>query len=380
MNVVKRDNGSILFYESVFRENKRSRTTDSEGKIFPFPKEMKQEWQNKEAFLYKMELVEKFLKESKRYKKYNSVNSCKICKTKITKGMFKVRNLMWEDGLFHYIKVHNHKPSDQFIDFIFGFKIPYKSTNIRVPSKVYKKSSLSFVKMSRNQIHIMDALMEHGGYKKKYQDNKNKKIYRYSEHSGLIDFNTENVDKIVVFGDRNRVDSIDSDIFLPEETGETYDFEYIFHTHPPTPYPGGRINEGLLLEIPSIGDILHFIDHYNLGKTQGSLVMTPEGLYNIRKNVLNEKQIDIDEDKLFRKFIRTSNKEQDRIIEKYGKNFRGRNNEYFFSKIAKDKSLINKVNKVCNEFDIHIDYYPRQKDPEDNWVVDTVYLPVFPIE
>lgn len=380
MNVVKRDNGRILFYESVFRENKRSRTTDSEGKIFPFPKEMKQEWQNKEAFLYKMELVEKFLKESKRYKKYNSVNSCKICKNKITKGMFKVRNLMWEDGLFHYIKVHNHKPSDQFIDFIFGFKIPYKSTNIRVPSKVYKKSSLSFVKMSRNQIHIMDALMEHGGYKKKYQDNKNKKIYRYSEHSGLIDFNTENVDKIVVFGDRNRVDSIDSDIFLPEETGETYDFEYIFHTHPPTPYPGGRINEGLLLEIPSIGDILHFIDHYNLGKTQGSLVMTPEGLYNIRKNVLNEKQIDIDEDKLFKKFIRTSNKEQDRIIEKYGKNFRGRNNEYFFSKIAKDKSLINKVNEVCNEFDIHIDYYPRQKDPEDNWVVDTVYLPVFPIE
>lgn len=380
MNVVKRDNGSILFYESIFRDNKRSRTTDSEGKIFPFPKNMIKEWQNQVAFLYKMELVEKFLKESKRYKKYKSINSCKICKKKITKGMFKIRNLMWEDGLFHYIKVHNHKPSDQFIDFIFGFKIPYKSTNIRVPSKVYKKNSLSFVKMSRNQIHIMDALMEHGGYKKRYQDNNNKKTYRYSEHSGLIDFNSENVDKIVVFGDRNRVDSIDNDIFLPEETSETYDFEYIFHTHPPTPFPGGRINEGLLLEIPSIGDILHFIDHYNLGKTQGSIVMTPEGLYNIRKNVLDEKQIDIDEDKLFKKFIKISNQQQDRFIEKYGKNFRGRNNEYFFSRIAQDKSMIEKVNEVCNKFDVHIDYYSRQKDPEGNWVVDTVYLPVFPIE
>ena len=41
-------------------------------------------------------------------------------------------------------------------------------------------------------------------------------------------------------------------------------YQYLFHTHPPTPKPGGRAGEGIVYEFPSIGDILHFIDHFNL--------------------------------------------------------------------------------------------------------------------
>ena len=56
----------------------------------------------------------------------------------------------------------------------------------------------------------------------------------------------------------------------------------MFHTHPPTPFPGSRVVDGILYEFPSISDIYHFADHFNAGETQGSLIIAPEGMYIIR--------------------------------------------------------------------------------------------------
>ena len=33
-----------------------------------------------------------------------------------------LNNIIWEDSLYHYIKEHNIKPSEKFIDFIFLIK------------------------------------------------------------------------------------------------------------------------------------------------------------------------------------------------------------------------------------------------------------------
>ena len=153
-----------------------------------------------------------------------------------------------------------------------------------------------FIKINRNQLLILDALLEHGGYSKKYADLKGKNIFRYSEHSGLFDVNSNKLQKIVVLGNTTRVDKGDNEIFMPNNVNDMYEYEYMFHTHPPTPKPGGRAEVGIMYELPSIGDLLHFIEHFNDGKISGSVVITSEGLYNIRSKNLNPEKIIIDED------------------------------------------------------------------------------------
>jgi hypothetical protein len=221
----------------------------------------------------------------------------------------------------------------------------------------------------------MDALMRHGGYK--YYSDKDMNVFRYSEHAGLLDFNATKLERVVVSGNTTRVDEGDDDIFLPEVMIDMYDYEYIFHTHPPTPRPGGRAELGVLYEFPSIGDIFHFLDHHNGGKTQGSVVIAAEGMYIIRKYTMDTKKIRINEDKMFRGFNYVSSRAQTLSLRKYGDRF---STTKFYSKIAQDDKYIKMINKILNKYSLHIDYYPRIKDKKGRWIIDTVYLPVYPVE
>ena len=136
---------------------------------------------------------------------------------------------------------------------------------------------------------IIDCLYEEGSYNIFTDKNKNifnTNILRFSEHSGFIIFNNNIVDKIIVLNDY-RTDDEDPTIFLPKNNIEALSVDYIFHTHPKSPELGSRLEYKLLYEFPSISDIYHFIDHHNRGILKGSLVITPEGLYIIRKyNIL----------------------------------------------------------------------------------------------
>src|SRR5207253_201429 len=152
---------------------------------------------------------------------------------------------------------------------------------------------------------------------------------------------------------------------------EMFDYEYIFHTHPPTPKPGGRAVDGILYEVPSVGDIYHFIDHHNDGNVIGSLVVTAEGLYNIRKASSGPNNIKINDDDLYRGYQRTFNKIQKAAIDKYGINF---NTERFYKTISQDTNFINVLNSTLNKFDIQIDYYPRKQNTDGKWIIDTVFL------
>ena len=72
------------------------------------------------------------------------------------------------------------------------------------------------------------------------------------------------------------------------------------------------------------------MDHYNDGKTQGSIIIAAEGMYNIRKTNFDSKKIDIDEDNLFRAFrdtysnrnniVELNEKQTDDLIQKCEKN------------------------------------------------------------
>ena len=362
---------------------------DSQGNIYPYPKQHNI-WSGKNNFLTILyHIQEKLEKENKIFKIFKKKKDCLLCKDKnISTKQYIYKNIIWEDGLSHYIEKHNIKPTEKFLDTLYlnttiknmsriinkknNSKILKFKSNI-VPDK--KTSNIIYVKLTSNQILIMDALMNHGGYIKRYYENKkNKYKYRFSEHAGILDFKGNYLEKIIVSGITNRIDKGDDEIYLPQLLPSDFEYEYLFHTHPPTPKPGGRVKDGILYEFPSIGDILHFVDHYNDGKTIGSIVVTPEGLYNIRKYNMDNKKININEDKLYKKFIDLCYDLQYEAIEKYSENF---NTYTFYSKIAQDTKYIKQINKELNKFKLHIDFYSRTKDIKGKWIINTVYLPIY---
>ena len=371
MNVIK-NNNKIIKLESYWRDNKNNKTRDSDGKKFPFPRPQNP-WTLQSSFLKKIKRTQIILKKIGNYVEKKS-KDCLLCSAKnITKGDYYINNVYWEEGLQHYINSHNIKPSDEFIDLIYKFsKVKEPARIVQIKSGIYRIEDLKYVKMDRNQIMIMDALLRHGGYTKKYVD-KNK-TYRYSEHSGLIDFGNTGVDKIIISGKTNRVDIGDDEIFLPKNIPDAFDYEYIFHTHPPTPKPGGRAKDGILYEFPSVSDIFHFIDHYNDGTTQGSIVITAEGLYNIRTKSLDNKKIIVDENKLYSELNTVFHKLQKESVDKYGSDF---SNKYFYSVIAQDLEYINRINETLEKYNLYIDFFPRTKDESNKWIIDTIYLPIY---
>ena len=383
MNICKID-GVRYKYESFWRTDKNSKEMDSNNELLPFPVIGKY-WYNKTFFMNKLLAVENFLKSISKFHQYskNEYKDCLICKQKnVNTGIYTLNRLRWENGLFHYIDVHNIKPSDEFCDKIFSHK--NRTDNIKntkeiasVTSKIVKGKTVSYLKISRNQLLIIDALMIHGGISKKYAGETPQENHKYSEHAGLLDFNSNRLDKIIVYGNTTRVDEDDNELYMPENSIESFDYEYVFHTHPPTPKLGGRAEWGVLYEFPSISDILHFIKHHNKGVMQGSIVMAPEGLYNVRVKNMSVEKLKINEDKFYDTAKRAFNKIQDEATDKYGFDF---SNYEFRSKISHDTTFIQKYNKILNKFNIHIDFYPRIKDENGKWVVDSIYLPVRPTE
>lgn len=368
-------NNKIYYFESVWRDRVDDRSKDTDGNVFPYPKEGTK-WTNKENFLSVLKnATDLYDKKKKFFKVYKNPKPCLLCGEKnVATKLYKHNNYIWEDSLYHYVDVHNTEPTEKFMDMIY-FDVSKKKCNsrLRVKCDVISKNNVAYVKLEKNQIMIMDALMYHGGYTKKYA-NSSDNMFRYSEHAGILDFEGRFLDKIIVSGRTERIDKGDDDIYLPSNMNTAIDYEYLFHTHPPTPRPGGRVKSGVLYEFPSTGDILHFIDHFNDGKTQGSIVITPEGMYNIRKLVMDSKKIKIDEDDMFRRVTRAYSEIQNEAIDKYGTRF---SSYEFYSKISQDINFIEKLNNILQKFELHIDFFPRRRDNKGKWIIDSIYLPLY---
>ena len=354
------NNGNKVNYINLWKNGK-----DANGIKFPTPKQNKNKWANQSLFETNLNLLEKM---STR-KKYSAPKDCKLCSEKnITTGIYSFKNVVWENGLSHYIKKHNTSVPKEFKKYINNMQ---NSSLFR-----FKNYGLKSFKLKRNQLNIMDALLYSGGNKKLYET---KKKFYYSEHFGLLDFNKKGLETILVDANTNRVDEGDDTILMPTTTRKDLeDYEYIFHTHPPEQSrPGGRVDDGILYEFPSMSDIFHFIHYHNNGRINGSIVNTAEGIYIIKMNKYNRtKQLDLsdsNEDKLNVLF----SKIQDHAIKKYGTNF---SNEYFYSVIAQDKFYIKQINKILKKNNLLINYYPRIKNKKKEWVLPEVDIKVNVIE
>jgi hypothetical protein len=241
----------------------------------------------------------------------------------------------------------------------------------KLKSKIYKKYDARYIKISKNQMRILESLYVDGSNDKKYYDSKNK--LRYSEHSGLLDFGKSTLQRFIINAKQNISDKYDDNILLPDNMPDAFDFEYMFHTHPSTPKPGSRVSEGFLYEFPSISDFEHFIDHHNFGKIQGSMIIAPEGLYII-KCIDPTKKVKINEREFENYLYEEIEKIQNDAIKKY-KNKLHKFNEI----IANDKTYVDRLNLLIKDFNLKVFYKPRIK-VNNKWILDDLYLKVKPVE
>jgi hypothetical protein len=390
MNIIIKDN-QIKYYEGIMRYNNKitNQDIDYANNPFPYPKDNKKYDNSK--LLNKIVNLEIILSKQKKYKSYKKNKNCPLCGIKnVSTILFELTNIFWDDGLKHYIAQHYYKPSKQFKHFLDSLIIKNNEIHhnnehkhnekkekilFRMPGLVIKREKKSYIRITRNQMLILDALMNDGGYKKKYIDS-NENL-RWSEHAGLLDFSVNKLDKIIVSGKTQRTDKDDHDIFLPLNMIEAYDYEYIFHTHPPTPKPGGRINEGILYEFPSISDIFHFIEHHNNGSVQGSIIITPEGIYIIKSTLgIDDKIIINNENKVYNELLQEMFKIQDKALKEY----QNITKDIFYKKVAQDKKYIKEFNKALKKYYIKILYKPRSKDKNGNWIIKGLNIAVNPIE
>lgn len=369
-------NGKTYKLVCMWRSFKTDTSKDIKGNIYPFPKE-ESNWSGQLQFHERLADVQKTLTKNKIKNSESKKCICLICKEKCDKlnsWSYSLGKYIWNDDLLHYIKFHNVKPPEEFVEKIWKYEMPdTDETTVFIVGRIKKKNQKKYIKLRKNQIMILDALMKHGGYSKKYYDTDNENMVRYSEHAGYFDIKGQVVQNIIVSGNTMRVDRGDEEIFLPMGGPETYSYKYIFHTHPPTPKPGGRANDGILYEFPSVGDLLHFIDHHNDGNTTGSLVMTPEGLYNIRKLICDHNKIVIDEDNMYNEIRKELRRIQNMALDEYGTKF---TTYQFYSNIAQNIKYITILNNKLEKYGLVVDFYPRGKDFRGSWIVDTIYVPI----
>ena len=243
---------------------------------------------------------------------------------------------------------------------------------------VSKTSKKKYIKINRNQLILLDSLLYDGGYNKKYSDKSNN--LRFSEHSGNLGITKTSIDRIIVSARTNREDADDTEILLPNDLSDSYSYKYFFHTHPPTPTPGYRAKSGILYEFPSISDIFHFIDHYNMGNTIGSIVIAPEGYYIIYPSNFSIKKIKYDteiEEEIFNKMNEENNILQDMALKEYGSDF---TEDFFYEKISLNHSYLKLFNNILNKYlnnQIKVIIKNRTKDILTNkWILKKLYLPI----
>jgi len=316
-----------------------------------------------------LDKIYKIIKKSKIEIKENKCNEC----NKKYKYVYKYKNISISRSDIHRLKQHNK------ID------INFYNDICKLELKDYL---IDWYSLNTNGLNILDGVYEDGSFKKyieKTKNIKNTKILRFSEHSGLLHFKNKKLYKIDMLN-HTRLDSEDPIIYMPRNTLEGLEVDYLFHTHPKTPYIGSRLKNGILYEFPSISDITHFIEHHNDGRLLGSIVVAPEGIYIIRKNNFNRRNIKIDYDLFLSKIEKIYDKNfLESYLEYKDLNYsslkENRNikipEEYFYKNISINYKYINNINNFLKKYDIYIDYYARieLKDKKE-WIFSDINVPI----
>ncbi|CAH6420182.1 Hypothetical protein MVR_LOCUS57 [uncultured virus] len=293
-------------------------------------------------------------------------NKCSI------KYLYKLGNIVWPSTLLHLVQQHQSYPSEYFVKVILATDIimgrivnpPLELSPNLVPYFYY-------ISLHYNKLLIIDALMHQGSSKRYSTDNTSR--YIYSEHSGAIQVRDLSIHNIIIATDTDRIDTTDTDIYLPINSDVLALYPYIFHTHPNTDVYAGRFSEGIAYEFPSANDLLNFIKYHNEGQAQASIIVAPEGIYVIRPikytpSITPNLQ-------LFYSLRRFILKLEKAAVFKYQHLALTLSEpDIFHNNIGADTSFIHKYNRFIEPANLWVEYYPRVWRNEE-WTLRQINLP-----
>lgn len=318
-------------------------------------------------YVYNQILNDKMIRLTELGNKKNSNSECTKCKKQFN-YKYKLSNITITESDIHELQEHN--------------MIKY-SLYKKIIKYDFPEYNINFNLFNTNELNIIDGLYEEGSnkiYTDKNKDIYNSKETKFSEHYGLLYFSNNKLEKVIVQINA-RLDKEDPTIYMPQNSEEAFEVDYLFHTHPKTPYLGSRMSNSVIYEFPSMADINHFIEHHNRGKLLGSIVITPEGIYNIRKYIFNRDKIRLDFDIFMSELEDTYIECFENSMIEYSKfdiekvnGFYKIPEKIFYKHISTNLNFIKQINSVLERYDLTIDFYPRVK-LNDKWIFPSIYVP-----
>jgi len=264
---------------------------------------------------------------------------------------YQLGNFRWPTNIQELIEQCKY-PTEYFIKMISNTIII--NNYIVNPPIICPPNKIVYIPLNHNNLLILDALFQQGS-NPRYENNEK---YIYSEHSGVISIKNNTVESINVSTNTNRIDETDNNIFLPYHEKNSYQYKYIFHTHPNMIKYAGRIDDGVLYEFPSASDVMYFMQCYNRGITQGSIIIAPEGMYVIRQIKWDAKLFP--GSSLHKRLHNFILKLELKAIKKY-ENTELSDPDVFHNQVGSDFYFIGKINRFLSDYNIFIEYYPREK-------------------
>lgn len=285
----------------------------------------------------------------------------KLCK----KGNdYVLGGLIWDDSIVKDIKKCKY-PSKYFMAVIVATQI-FGDYICNIPLIVPNVKKFKFIAFPPTSLIVLDALWKQGS-NKRYR---HRKKFLYSEHSGVLDVRNNQIDKVIVLSNTTRIDPSDQEIYLPNNTDTFGEYHYMFHTHPNNGKWGGRLKSGIVYEFPSASDLFNFTSYYDNGKTQASVIVSPEGIYVIRA-IKYVKRFNLDPS-LYSDFNRTIDRIEAKAYAALGGTIKSAAD--FHHHISSNTRYVHMLNKYLKKYNIYLEYYPRIF-VNGEWILRPIYLP-----
>ena len=358
---IERDGESVTYWESYWQRTGRRDSVD-----IPYQVPANLQLWNSALLIRKLYTLQERLNKTDRFTKHDKY-TCPLCHKYVSDREYYYRNVHWNESLAHQIEVHGTIPSTFFFDFLLGSTVELRRGTVALAGRRQDSNMV----VTQNQWRIMDSLMNSGG-KRKWQDT-NKKL-RYSEYAGYLDRATESGTVNIVIGQSAEWDASDPTIIFPNGIPEVAEHEYYFHTHPPTPYPGSRVKNGILYEFPSYDDVYHFLVQQSYGTTRGSIIIAPEGVYILTRDKKSVgKTITIPEDARAQYNVLAMDLGK-RSIKRFRLKKSTPTRSVFYNKVAPDHSYANKIDSFLRTWGLRMYYIARVKIGNE-WIVEGGLLP-----
>lgn len=223
------------------------------------------------------------------------------------------------------------------------------------PPPYPSRRDTSLLLLDHNSLQILEALYRQGSYPVYAKPNGD--LAMYSEHAGVLTVRDGTIDQVITSTHSYRIDTTDDSIYLPCNTDVMYQHPYLFHTHPMQSVVGGRAEAGIIYELPSPGDIFNFVHMAEKGKAQASIIVSPEGLYVIRK-IFPDQSLTVQPDDYLR-IQRIIGRVEDFTLSRIqGQDLT--DPETFQSQVCQHTDAIRRYNRIVRKMGIWTEYYPRE--------------------